>query len=334
MGLQHYTQDMSEITLKYHKKVCFAQSIHPTLICRGTDARTDGRTENIYSKFRDKLLLLGEHGFFYLKFVKTDTKHYFNVSEIQYGRFVDTIYFFSKSFACCEVCNSSTSAPTPQHDLLAFHSLLIPQHAATAHTPLLGQTSTSPGPRLRPTRPNYLTLKTFSTQSLPMQTTIFNTMNAANLDVCTSPPPPPHLSSTVMRSSAKSTKKTWSLSFSPLTPGHGLVQCQCSRHSSQPPTIPAKNPGAPRTPTINTTDPMPTSCTSMPPNHHAHSGSSYQPTSNGNNLPRQQAGLSLATPTLPPCQVYILFSPPSDSAFLRHTAHYYAMLPIRSNFIP
>jgi len=27
-----------------------------------TDARTDGRTENIYSIFRDKLLLLGEHG--------------------------------------------------------------------------------------------------------------------------------------------------------------------------------------------------------------------------------------------------------------------------------
>ncbi len=37
------------------------------LICRGTDARmharTDGRTENMYSIFRDKLLLLGEHIF-------------------------------------------------------------------------------------------------------------------------------------------------------------------------------------------------------------------------------------------------------------------------------
>jgi hypothetical protein len=31
------------------------------LICRGTDARTDGRKEEIYSIFRDKLLLLGEH---------------------------------------------------------------------------------------------------------------------------------------------------------------------------------------------------------------------------------------------------------------------------------
>ena len=28
-----------------------------------THARTDGRTENFYSIFRDKLLLLGEHGF-------------------------------------------------------------------------------------------------------------------------------------------------------------------------------------------------------------------------------------------------------------------------------
>jgi len=29
-----------------------------------TDARTDGRTENIYSIFKDKLLLLGEHGYY------------------------------------------------------------------------------------------------------------------------------------------------------------------------------------------------------------------------------------------------------------------------------
>ena len=64
MGSQHYTQDMSEIPLKYHKKVLFyTKYTHPTLICRGTDARTDGRTENIYSIFRDKLLLRGEHVF-------------------------------------------------------------------------------------------------------------------------------------------------------------------------------------------------------------------------------------------------------------------------------
>jgi hypothetical protein len=45
MGLQHYTQDMSKITLKYHKKVMFyTKYTHPTLICRGTDGRTDGRT--------------------------------------------------------------------------------------------------------------------------------------------------------------------------------------------------------------------------------------------------------------------------------------------------
>jgi hypothetical protein len=62
MGLQHYTQDMSKIPLKYHKKVLFyTKYTHPTLICRGTDARTHGRTENIYSVFRDKLLLRGEH---------------------------------------------------------------------------------------------------------------------------------------------------------------------------------------------------------------------------------------------------------------------------------
>jgi hypothetical protein len=61
MGLQHYTQDMSKIPLKYHKRVFFyTKYTHPTLICRGT--RTDRRTENIYSIFRDKLLLLGEHG--------------------------------------------------------------------------------------------------------------------------------------------------------------------------------------------------------------------------------------------------------------------------------
>jgi hypothetical protein len=46
MGLQHYTQDMSEIPLKYHKKVLFyTKYAHPTLICKGTDGRTDARTD-------------------------------------------------------------------------------------------------------------------------------------------------------------------------------------------------------------------------------------------------------------------------------------------------
>jgi hypothetical protein len=50
---------------------CFTQSIHTLRLSVGgrthgrTDGRTDGRThgltENIYSVFRDKLLLLGEH---------------------------------------------------------------------------------------------------------------------------------------------------------------------------------------------------------------------------------------------------------------------------------
>jgi hypothetical protein len=61
---------MSKIPIKYNKKVLFyTKYTHPTLICRGTDtrthgrtdARTDGQTENIYSIFRDKLLLRGEH---------------------------------------------------------------------------------------------------------------------------------------------------------------------------------------------------------------------------------------------------------------------------------
>ena len=46
MGLQHYTQDMSRIPLKYHTNVLFyTKYTHPTLICRGTDARTDGQTD-------------------------------------------------------------------------------------------------------------------------------------------------------------------------------------------------------------------------------------------------------------------------------------------------
>ena len=50
MGLQHYTQDMSEIPLKYHKRVLFyTKYTHPTLICRGTHGRTHGRTDGKYS---------------------------------------------------------------------------------------------------------------------------------------------------------------------------------------------------------------------------------------------------------------------------------------------
>ncbi len=65
---------MSQIPRKYHTNIKFyTQYTHPTLICRGTDTgtdgwmdgrmdgRTDGWTENIYSIFRDKLVLLGEH---------------------------------------------------------------------------------------------------------------------------------------------------------------------------------------------------------------------------------------------------------------------------------
>jgi hypothetical protein len=53
--------------------------------------------------------------------------------------------------------SDSTAGP------FGISSLLIPQHAIINHTPLLGQTSTSPGPRLPPRpRPTNLMLKTFS----------------------------------------------------------------------------------------------------------------------------------------------------------------------------
>jgi hypothetical protein len=124
-----------------------------------------------------------------------------------------------------------------------------------------------------------------------------------------------YLSREEMRPLANSTRKTWSLSISPFTPGPGHGLAQCYRHSLPPPTIPAKNPGAPHTLTKNITDPMPTSCMNAPPNHHAHLGSSYTPTSDGRNLHHQYGRRSLATPTLHPHQVYI-HSNSSDSAYL------------------
>ncbi len=78
MGLPHYIQDMSRIPLKYHKNIYFyVQYRHPTLICRGTDKphtqrQTHGWTENIYSIFRDKLLLPGEHVLTILQHFKMD----------------------------------------------------------------------------------------------------------------------------------------------------------------------------------------------------------------------------------------------------------------------
>jgi len=92
MGLQHYTLDMSKIPLKYHKKVLFyTKYTHPTLIWRGTHGRTDGRTENIYSIFRDKLLLLGEHELVFLIrqtclnwFKKVDDRYYSDMNEKWY----------------------------------------------------------------------------------------------------------------------------------------------------------------------------------------------------------------------------------------------------------
>jgi hypothetical protein len=60
---------MSKIPQKYNKKVLFYTKIHTLRLSVGgrtdgcTDGRTHGGTENIYSIFRDKLLLRGEHVF-------------------------------------------------------------------------------------------------------------------------------------------------------------------------------------------------------------------------------------------------------------------------------
>ena len=99
-----------------------------------------------------------------------------------------------------------------------------------------------------------------------MQTTTFNTMNMVNLDIRTSPPHPTHLSSMVMRSLENSIKKTWYSLLSPLTPGHDLARCY--RHSSPPPTTPAKKPW--RTTHTNTKNLRPNAnlmyeCASQPP---------------------------------------------------------------------
>ncbi len=59
-----YEQNTTNVPHKY--KVLHTIYI-PTLICRGADARTDGRTDNIYSILRDKLLLPGEHVFLFDK---------------------------------------------------------------------------------------------------------------------------------------------------------------------------------------------------------------------------------------------------------------------------
>ena len=58
MGLQHYTQDMSKIPLKYHLIIlCYTKYTHPTLICRGTDTRTDGHTDaqKIFTQYLPQL---------------------------------------------------------------------------------------------------------------------------------------------------------------------------------------------------------------------------------------------------------------------------------------
>jgi hypothetical protein len=49
-----------------------------------TDARTDGRTENIYSIFRDKLLLLGEHVYMRIQIasMSNDVIKHYNLTDL------------------------------------------------------------------------------------------------------------------------------------------------------------------------------------------------------------------------------------------------------------
>ena len=224
----------------------------------------------------------------------------------------------------------STSAQTRPHDLSTFHSLPIPQHATIAHTPLFGQASTSPGipPTPKTYQPDAENILNTITADVDSNLQCHERRKLGRVHKPSSPNTPFIHGDEVI---GELYQKKWPLSLSPLTPVHGLAQCY--RHSLPPPTIPTKNTGTPHTLKTNITDPMPISCTNVPPNHHAHSGSSYPPTSDGCNLHHQHDGRFLATPTLYPHQIYIL-SNSLNSAYLRHTAHYYVMLPIHSNFIP
>ncbi len=164
-----------------------------------------------------------------------------------------------------------------------------------------------------------------------MQITTISVTKEVNLDKCTNSPPPPHPLSMVIMSLVNYTGRTWSSSPSPLTPGHGLDLYY--KHSLPPPTIPAKNLGAPHITTLNTTTPMPASFANEPPNLNAYLDFSHQLTYDGANPNHPQTKHSMVTPTLHPHQVYIHFNY-LVSAFQKHIAYYYAIILVRSNFIP
>ena len=110
MGLQHYTQDMSEIPLKYHINVLFnTKYTHPTVICRGTDerthARTHGRTEKIYSIFRDKLLLPGEHGYIFKVYTTKGDNYFVNLAQI-HDIIGDEPWFNGETKCLCNIASN------------------------------------------------------------------------------------------------------------------------------------------------------------------------------------------------------------------------------------
>jgi len=100
-----------------------------------------------------------------------------------------------------------TSDLTPPHDRSTYRSNRTPPPTTAAPIQPLAQTSPSQEPHHSQ---NVKHLKTSSKQSLPMQTTIFNCMNGANLDAPSNQQqPPPHLYMET-KSSANYTTKTWS----------------------------------------------------------------------------------------------------------------------------
>ncbi len=62
-----------------------------------TDGRTDGSTENIYSIFRDKLLLLGEHGYckYDMYFNKNDIYSIIGIDKKTYGERIGITYIYT-----------------------------------------------------------------------------------------------------------------------------------------------------------------------------------------------------------------------------------------------
>ena len=99
---------------------CFTQSIHTLRLSVGgrtharTHGRTDRRTENIYSIFREKLLLLGEHGL--------STLH------LLVSTLISTCFFSPTNFiSIYRKCYETTFIRLPSRDMNILLFYLIPK---------------------------------------------------------------------------------------------------------------------------------------------------------------------------------------------------------------